>query len=105
VVGHTSSQNRTTQGDEARKNDLSSVAKLTTAFQTASGSNVNTITVLRELHEMGFNGRAAARKPKIPILNAKHRLEWCKAHRHWTLGAVETHSSFLFISPLFNQVG
>ena len=43
----------------ARKNCLSSVATLTTQFQTASVSNVSTRTVGRELHEMGFHGRAA----------------------------------------------
>ena len=31
------------------------VATLTTKFQTASGSNVSTRTVRRELHEMGFH--------------------------------------------------
>jgi hypothetical protein len=34
---------------------------------------------------MGFHGRASALKPKITMRNAKLRLEWCKAHRHWTL--------------------
>jgi hypothetical protein len=24
-------------------------------------------------------------QPKITVRNAKHRLEWCKAWRHWTL--------------------
>ena len=69
----------------AQKNHLSSVATLTTEFQTASGSNESTSTVRRELHEMGFHGRAAAHKPKITMRNAKRRLEWCQAHRHWTL--------------------
>ncbi|XP_042183821.1 transcription activator BRG1-like [Oncorhynchus tshawytscha] len=41
----------------ASKNHLSSVPTLTTEFQTASGSNVSTRTVRRELHEMGFHGR------------------------------------------------
>ena len=40
----------------AHKNHLSSAATLPTEIQTASGSNVNTITVFRELHEMGFHG-------------------------------------------------
>ena len=35
--------------------------------------------------EMGFDGRAAAHKPKITMRNAKRRLEWCQACRHWTL--------------------
>ena len=67
------------------RNCLSSVATLTTEFQTASGSNISQITVSRELHEMGFHGRAAAHKPKITMRNAKRLPEWCKARRHWTL--------------------
>ena len=70
---------------QARKNRLSSVATLTTEFQTDTGSNVSTSTVRRELHEMGFHGRAATHKPKITVRNAKRRLEWCRAQRHWTL--------------------
>ena len=58
---------------------------LTTEFQTGSGSNVGTKTVSRELHEMGFHGRAAAHKTKITMHNTKCRLEWCKAPHHWTL--------------------
>jgi hypothetical protein len=69
----------------APKNDLSSFETLSTEFQTASGSNVSTRTVRCELHEMVFHGLAAAHNPKITIRNAKHRLEWCKAHRHWFL--------------------
>jgi hypothetical protein len=65
---------------EARNNRLPSVAALT----TASGSNVSTVTVRRELREMGFHGRAAAHKPKTTMCNAKRKLEWCKARRHWT---------------------
>uniref|UniRef100_A0AAZ3Q6D9 Transposase Tc1-like domain-containing protein n=1 Tax=Oncorhynchus tshawytscha TaxID=74940 RepID=A0AAZ3Q6D9_ONCTS len=68
-----------------KKYFLSLVATLTTEFQTASGSNVNTRTVSWELYEMGFHDRAAAHKPKLTLRNAKHRLVWCKAHRHWTL--------------------
>ena len=61
----------------------SSIATLTTEFQTASESNVSTRSVHRELHEMGLHGRAAAHKPKITMRNAKHRLEWCKAAFIW----------------------
>jgi hypothetical protein len=34
---------------------------------------------------MSFHGRAAAHEPNITMHNAKHRQEWCKAHRHRTL--------------------
>ena len=72
-------------GAEARKNRLSSVATLTTEFQTASGSSVSTRTVHLELHELGFHGQAAAHKPKINMHNANGWLEWSKALRHWTV--------------------
>uniref|UniRef100_UPI00358DF37F voltage-dependent L-type calcium channel subunit alpha-1D-like n=1 Tax=Myxine glutinosa TaxID=7769 RepID=UPI00358DF37F len=68
----------------ACKNRLSSVATFTTEFQTASGRNVSTTTVRRQLHEMGFHGRAAAHKPKITMRNAKCWLEclrWQRWHR------------------------
>ena len=63
----------------ARKNDLPSFATLTTVFQTASGSKVSTISVRRELHEMGFH------KAKITIHNAKSRMEWWNARLRCTL--------------------
>jgi hypothetical protein len=35
---------------------------------------------------MGFHGQETAHMPKITMRNAKRRLEWCTAGRHWTLG-------------------
>ena len=55
----------------ARKNCLSSVASLSTEFQSAFESNVSTRTVGPELHEMDVHGRAAAHKPKFTMHNAK----------------------------------
>ncbi|CAI9537776.1 unnamed protein product, partial [Staurois parvus] len=46
-------------------------------LQTSSGH--------RELHGMGFHGRAAASKPYITKCNAKRQMQWCKARHHWTL--------------------
>ncbi|CAI9563485.1 unnamed protein product [Staurois parvus] len=53
-------------------------------FQTSCGFQIST-TVCRELHGMGFHGRAAASNPYITKCNAKHRMQWCKARHHWTL--------------------
>ena len=39
---------------------------LTAEFQTASGSNISTITVLRELHEMGLHSQAPHRSLRSP---------------------------------------
>ena len=71
------------------KRIASSVATLTTKFQTVTGSNISTKTVRQELHEIGFHGRAAEHKNKITMRNAKRRLEWSKAH---AIGAVEMRS-------------
>ena len=38
-----------------------------------------------ELLEMGFHGRTASHEPKLTMRYNKRRLEWCKAHHHWTL--------------------
>ncbi|CAI9547087.1 unnamed protein product [Staurois parvus] len=66
----------------SRQLSAESIAK---DLQTLCGLRISTITVCRELHGMGFHGRAAASKPYITKCNAKHRMQWCKAHRHWTL--------------------
>ena len=84
-LGATQAHRTGPQSAEVRKNRQLSDATLTTKLQTASGSNVSTITVCWELHKIGFQGRAAAHQPKITRRNAKRRLEWCKARRHWTL--------------------
>ncbi|CAI9607122.1 unnamed protein product, partial [Staurois parvus] len=42
-------------------------------------------TVHRELHGMGFHGRAAASKPYTTKCNDNHAMQWCEARRHWTL--------------------
>lgn len=44
---------------------LPSIKALTAEFQSASGANVSSTTVRRELHEMGFRGRVSSYgKPK-----------------------------------------
>ncbi|CAI9584558.1 unnamed protein product [Staurois parvus] len=54
-------------------------------LQTSCGLQISTTTVRRELHGMGFHGRAAASKPYITKCNAKCWMQWCKARSHWTL--------------------
>ncbi|CAI9579169.1 unnamed protein product [Staurois parvus] len=51
-------------------------------LQTSCDLQISTTTVCRELHGMGFHGRAAASKPYITKCNAKHRMQWCKARHH-----------------------
>ena len=88
-VETSNSQNGTgVRREEEKRRSLSSVATLTTELPDAVW-NINTITVSRERHEMGFHGRAAGHKPKITMRNAEHRLEWVKLV---DIGAMEMYS-------------
>ncbi|GFW98226.1 hypothetical protein TNCV_331781 [Trichonephila clavipes] len=51
-------------------------------FQSSSGISVSSRTVRRELKNLGFHDRAAAQKSNITPQNAKHRLQWYRAHRY-----------------------
>ncbi|CAI9604540.1 unnamed protein product, partial [Staurois parvus] len=66
----------------SRQLSAESIAK---DLQTWCGLQMSPTTVRRELHGMGFHGRAAASKPSITKCNAKCQMPWCKACRHWTL--------------------
>ncbi|CAI9560586.1 unnamed protein product, partial [Staurois parvus] len=66
----------------SRQLSAESIAK---DLQTWCGLQMSPTTVCRELHGMGFHGRAAASKPSITKCNAKCGMPWCKARHHWTL--------------------
>ncbi|CAI9620369.1 unnamed protein product, partial [Staurois parvus] len=54
-------------------------------LQTSCGLQISTTIVHRELHGMGYYGRAAASKPYTTKCNEKRWMQWCKARHHWTL--------------------
>jgi transposase len=56
----------------------SSSKTITREFHSAMNCPASTVTVHHELRGMGFHGRAAAHKPNISPVNAKHHLKWCK---------------------------
>ncbi|CAI9587443.1 unnamed protein product, partial [Staurois parvus] len=62
-----------------------SAESITKDLQTLCGLQTSTTTVCRELHGMGFHGRAAASMPYITKCNAKRQMQWCKARHHWAL--------------------
>ncbi|CAI9584216.1 unnamed protein product, partial [Staurois parvus] len=68
-----------------RRSPQLSAESIAKELQAWCGLQISPTTVHRELHGMGFHGRAAASKPSIKKCNAKLRMQWCKAHRHWTL--------------------
>ncbi|GFV92236.1 uncharacterized protein TNCV_1896721 [Trichonephila clavipes] len=73
-----------------KQNRKSSWVKISQEFQSSSGISVISRTDRRELEKLGSHGRAAAHKPNITPQNAKHRLQWCRAHRHWTVDMWKT---------------
>ncbi|CAI9576519.1 unnamed protein product, partial [Staurois parvus] len=68
-----------------RRSHQLSAESIAKELQTLCGLQISTTTVRRELHGMGFHGRAAASKPYITKCNARRWMQWCKACRHWTL--------------------
>ncbi|GFX47884.1 uncharacterized protein TNCV_4792641 [Trichonephila clavipes] len=73
-----------------KQNHKSSLGEISQEFQSSSGISVSSKIVHREFKNLVFHGRAAAHKPNITPQNAKHRLLWCKAHRHWTVNMWKT---------------
>ncbi|CAI9545748.1 unnamed protein product, partial [Staurois parvus] len=68
-----------------RRSHQLSAESIAKDLQTWCGLQMSPTTVRRELHGMGFHGRAAASKPSITKCNAKRRMPWCKACCHWAL--------------------
>ncbi|CAI9574897.1 unnamed protein product [Staurois parvus] len=68
-----------------RRSRQLSVESIAKDLQTLFGLQINTTTVHRELHGMGFHGQVAASKPYTTKCNAKRQMQWCKARHHWTL--------------------
>ena len=62
-----------------------SAESITTDLQTSCDFQISSRTMRRELHGMGFHGRAAASKSYITECNTKRWMQWYKACHHWTL--------------------
>ncbi|GFW23487.1 transposable element Tc1 transposase [Trichonephila clavipes] len=78
-------RSRRTLKKVVKQNRKSSLVEISQEFQSSSGIRVSSRTVRRELKNLGFHSRAASHKPNITPQNAKHRLQWFKAHRLWTV--------------------
>ena len=68
-----------------RRGHQLSAESIATDLYTSCGFQISSRTVHRELHGIGFHGRAAASKTYISKCNAKLQMQWCKARRHRTL--------------------
>ncbi|USP76585.1 Transposase [Curvularia clavata] len=52
---------------------------------SAQGYNVSSSTIWRVLRAAGYNKTKPTRKPGLTQKMRQERLEWCLAHRDWTL--------------------
>lgn len=52
---------------------------------TKAGHPVSAMTVWRVLKKTGFRKTKPTRKPGLTAEMKKARLDWCLAHRYWTL--------------------
>ncbi|GFW59035.1 uncharacterized protein TNCV_2831411 [Trichonephila clavipes] len=78
-------RSRRTLNMAVKQNRKSSLVDISQEIQSSSGISVSSRTVHQELKNLGFHGHAAPHKPNITPQNMKHRLQWCRAHRHWTV--------------------
>ncbi|GFX72350.1 uncharacterized protein TNCV_1253041 [Trichonephila clavipes] len=83
-------RSRRTLKRAVKQNRKSSVVESSQKFQSSSGISVSSRTVRRELKHLGFHGGAASHKPNNTPQNAKHRFQWCRTHRHWTVDMWKT---------------
>ena len=65
------------------RNRQLSAESITTDLQTSCVLQISSRTVCRELHGMGFQAEQLHLSHTSP--SAMRRMQWCKAHRHWTL--------------------
>lgn len=62
-----------------------SAPKITAEVEDLFGVSVSPQTIRNRLHEEGYNGRVARKKPFISKRNMKRRLDWARTHSSWTV--------------------
>ena len=67
-----------------KENRNKTLEEITENFNTVMNISVSSRTIQRTLHEMGYSGHAAKKKPFISEQNRKKRFGWCRMHKNWT---------------------
>jgi transposase len=67
-----------------KENRNKTLEELTEEFNTSMAISVSCRTVQRVLHEEGYSGHAAKKKPLISEKNRKKRYGWCRMRKNWT---------------------
>lgn len=79
-----SGRDRRTLNRIIKKNRRSTATKVRAELNQHLSNEVSTKTVRRELHNGGYHGRAAIRKPLLSSVNIQKRMLWCKDHKTWS---------------------
>lgn len=66
-----------------KKNRNNSIIELTEKFNNSLEITVSADTVRHILHEAGYYGRVAKKKPLVSESNSRKRLNWCKERKNW----------------------
>ena len=64
---------------------LTSIKRHRDILQKKRGLDVSVDVILKRLSEQGYSLYKARCNPLINAKNRQHRLEWCRARRHWTV--------------------
>lgn len=66
-----------------KENRFDTLEELTENFKTMMNISVSSRTLQRTLHEEGYSGHAAKKKPLISEANRKKRYGWCRVRKNW----------------------
>lgn len=66
-----------------KDNRNESLEEITEMFNTAMNISVSSRTIQRTLHNEGYSGHAAKKKPFISEKNRKKRYGWCRMRKNW----------------------
>lgn len=59
--------------------------KITSIYNSSNDVPIGVSTVKNRLKKAGLNGRVAAKKPLLRIVNKRKRLLWAQEHKNWTV--------------------
>ncbi|GFT26151.1 transposable element Tcb2 transposase [Trichonephila clavipes] len=80
----------TTAGDDrciilqTKRGRRQSASVIAQQLSTATGRQVSRFTVARRLHKGGIFARRPVRCLPLKVDHRRHRLQWCREHKHWT---------------------
>ena len=66
-----------------KENRSNTLEEITEKFNTAMEISVSNRTIQRTLHNIGYSGHAAKKKPLVSEKNRKKRFGWCRMRRNW----------------------